>query len=37
MNDEISGVCIGVCKLDENDVCIGCHRTSEEIEKNGKD
>jgi predicted Fe-S protein YdhL (DUF1289 family) len=23
--------CIEVCALDENDVCIGCHRTAGEI------
>lgn len=23
--------CIGECKVDENDVCIGCYRTATEI------
>ncbi|AQA19354.1 DUF1289 domain-containing protein [Halioglobus japonicus] len=23
--------CIAVCALDENDVCIGCYRTADEI------
>lgn len=23
--------CIGVCSLDENDVCVGCYRTVMEI------
>lgn len=23
--------CIRVCKLDDGDVCIGCHRTRDEI------
>lgn len=23
--------CVSVCALDENDVCIGCHRTGDEI------
>jgi hypothetical protein len=27
--------CIGVCKLDENKVCIGCFRTIEEIRQRG--
>lgn len=25
--------CIGVCKLNEKQVCIGCNRTIEEIKK----
>ncbi|MFZ8933319.1 MAG: DUF1289 domain-containing protein [Bacteriovoracaceae bacterium] len=25
--------CIGVCKLDEKKVCIGCKRTIEEIKQ----
>ncbi len=24
--------CVLVCTLDENDVCLGCHRTLEEID-----
>ena len=24
--------CVRICELDKNDVCIGCFRTSEEIE-----
>lgn len=27
--------CIGICKLDENGVCIGCGRTIEEIKEAG--
>lgn len=23
--------CVSVCALDENDVCIGCHRSTDEI------
>ncbi len=23
--------CVSVCALDEDDVCIGCHRTGDEI------
>ena len=26
----INSPCVGVCTL-ENDICIGCHRTSEQI------
>ena len=29
--------CIGVCTLNEDDVCIGCNRTIEEITKAGSD
>lgn len=25
--------CIGVCKLDDNNICIGCKRTIEEIKQ----
>ena len=28
--------CVGTCTLDENDVCIGCNRTIEEIIEAGK-
>lgn len=34
MNDNeqlISSPCISICALNEEDVCIGCHRTVEEI------
>jgi len=27
----VKSPCSAVCALDENDVCIGCYRTSEEI------
>ncbi|MCP5326493.1 MAG: DUF1289 domain-containing protein [Oceanospirillaceae bacterium] len=23
--------CVGICALDENDICIGCYRTGREI------
>lgn len=23
--------CVGICSLDENDICIGCYRTGREI------
>lgn len=31
MVDRVSSPCVSVCALDENDVCIGCHRTGDEI------
>lgn len=27
----IKSPCVAVCALDENDVCIGCYRTGDEI------
>ncbi|SFR78816.1 hypothetical protein SAMN05216203_3058 [Marinobacter daqiaonensis] len=27
----VASPCVSVCALDENDVCIGCHRTGDEI------
>ena len=27
----VKSPCIAVCALDENDVCIGCYRTGQEI------
>jgi|LakMenEpi03Aug12_release.lakeMendotaPanAssembly.Ray.scaffolds.fasta_scaffold3540425_2 predicted Fe-S protein YdhL (DUF1289 family) len=27
----VESPCIGLCKLDENHVCIGCYRTDNEI------
>ena len=27
--------CISICALDENDVCVGCHRTGMEISQWG--
>lgn len=29
--------CIGVCTLNEDNICIGCNRTIEEITKAGLD
>jgi predicted Fe-S protein YdhL (DUF1289 family) len=29
--DRVRSPCVSVCALDENDVCIGCHRTGDEI------
>ncbi len=34
MSQDLSPVrspCVGVCALDENDICIACHRTGVEI------
>ena len=28
---EPASPCIGVCALDEQDICMGCYRTGEEI------
>lgn len=27
----VQSPCVAVCALDENDVCIGCYRTGDEI------
>lgn len=27
----VSSPCVEVCALDDNDICIGCHRTGDEI------
>lgn len=27
----VASPCISICRLDENDVCIGCFRTAREI------
>jgi len=29
--DRVSSPCVSICALDEEDQCIGCHRTSDEI------
>ncbi|MBB5322861.1 DUF1289 domain-containing protein [Marinobacter oulmenensis] len=31
MNDKVRSPCVAVCALDENDMCIGCQRTGDEI------
>jgi predicted Fe-S protein YdhL (DUF1289 family) len=31
MSEVVESPCVHVCVLDENDVCIGCYRTSDEI------
>lgn len=30
-SDKVRSPCVSVCALDENNVCIGCHRTGDEI------
>ena len=32
----VKSPCVAVCALDENDVCIGCYRTGEEITQWGQ-
>ena len=29
--DKFSSPCISICRLNDEDVCVGCYRTSEEI------
>jgi uncharacterized protein len=29
--DKVRSPCVSVCALDADDVCIGCHRTGDEI------
>ncbi len=29
--NKVMSPCVSICALDDNDVCIGCHRTGEEI------
>lgn len=31
ISDKVRSPCVQVCALDENDVCIGCQRTGDEI------
>ncbi|MBZ2168211.1 MULTISPECIES: DUF1289 domain-containing protein [Marinobacter] len=31
VTDKVRSPCVSVCALDENDVCIGCQRTGDEI------
>lgn len=31
VSDKVRSPCVSICALDENDVCIGCHRTGDEI------
>ena len=36
MNDHEKSPCVSICALDEDDVCMGCSRTGEEIMGWGK-
>ncbi|VEE16919.1 Fe-S protein [Ectopseudomonas mendocina] len=38
MNDEkpVRSPCVHVCALDEQDICIGCQRTADEITRWGR-
>jgi len=29
--NEVPSPCVSICALDANDVCVGCHRTGDEI------
>ncbi len=29
--DRVPSPCVSICALDENDVCVGCQRTGDEI------
>ena len=31
--NEIASPCVSICALDANDVCVGCHRTGDEISR----
>lgn len=30
-SERVSSPCVSICALDERDICIGCHRTGDEI------
>lgn len=30
-HDEVRSPCVSICALDEEDVCVGCYRSGEEI------
>ena len=30
-NADIASPCVSICALDADDVCVGCHRTGQEI------
>lgn len=31
MRSEPASPCVSICALDENDICMGCYRSAEEI------
>lgn len=34
--DSLASPCVSICVLDEQDICIGCHRTGMEISQWGR-
>jgi predicted Fe-S protein YdhL (DUF1289 family) len=30
-NEPVTSPCIAICALDENDICVGCYRSGNEI------
>jgi len=28
--DKVRSPCVSICALDENDICVGCHRSGDE-------
>ncbi len=32
-NDDVRSPCVSICALDEEDVCVGCYRSGEEISR----
>ena len=35
VKEVVASPCVSICALDENDVCIGCFRTGQEISRWG--
>lgn len=31
VDDKVRSPCVNVCALDEYDICVGCHRSGDEI------
>lgn len=31
MQGSVSSPCVSICALDEEDICVGCHRSADEI------
>ncbi|MAY15871.1 MULTISPECIES: DUF1289 domain-containing protein [Oceanospirillaceae] len=36
MTTPVRSPCVSICALDENDVCVGCYRSGEEISRWGR-
>ncbi len=32
-SNEVPSPCVSICALDSKDVCVGCHRTGDEISR----